>query len=76
MKLFIVHIKNLCHTGIPLVNKNVYWPAIGNLVYHWSIVLYDVIFYRYYKDLPIKFKNFLKEEYFFLYQKHRFSPAI
>ena len=29
-----------------------YWPAIGNLVfvlaYHWSFVLYDVIFYRHY----------------------------
>ena len=36
----------------PLVNYNVYWPAIGNLVckfaYHWSFVLYDDIFYRHY----------------------------
>ena len=39
---------------VPIKND---WPAIGNLVcvlaYHWSIVLYDIIFFRYYKQLHV-----------------------
>ena len=62
-KLFYSAYKTWRHTGKPLVNWNVYWPAIGNLVcvfaYHWSFVFYDVIFYRQYKKLrPRKIFNF------------------
>ena len=43
-KLLIVSIKY----DVILVNSNVNWPAIFNsvcvLAYHWSFVLYDVIF--------------------------------
>ena len=39
--------KKIRHTGLPLIDLNVYWPAIGNLAcvlaYHWSFLLHDVI---------------------------------
>ena len=51
MELLIVPIKNIGQL-------NVHWPAIGNLgcvlAYHWSFVLYDVIFYMDNKQLPTK----------------------
>ena len=54
------------HTGLPLINKNVKWTAIGNLfcvlAYHWLFVLYDVIFYGHYKEL----RNVLNFLYRFL----------
>ena len=38
-----------------IVQLKVYWPVIGILVYvlafHWSFVLFDVVFIRYYKLL-------------------------
>ena len=49
------------YNGLPLLMiLIVYWPAIGNLVcalaYHWSFVLYDVIFCRQNKEL-LKYAN-------------------
>ncbi len=43
------------YTGLTLVNLNVYWSDIGNLVSvlanQWSFVLYDVFSYRHTKTL-------------------------
>ena len=43
------------YAGMPLANKNAYWSDIGSLVcvlsYHWSFKLYDIIFYRHFKQL-------------------------